>query len=84
LRPPSERPLKYPARSQADLAPERADIVSTQYYDWFSKNAYLAQYGVWRVAPFLETFGEFPPSQRVASFSSDQMIESLQNSLNTK
>jgi arylsulfatase len=62
---------------------ERADSVSDQYYDWLSKNAYLLQYAVWRVAPFLQTFKEFPPSQRVASFSIDQMIESLQKSLAT-
>ena len=54
---------------------ERADIVSDQYDDWFAKNAYLLQYGTWRVAPFLQTFKEFPPSQRSASFSIDQMVE---------
>jgi len=50
----------------------------------FAKNAYLAQYGVWRVAPFLQTFKEYPPSQRPASFSIDQMVESIEKSLNTK
>ena len=52
---------------------ERRDIVSDQYYDWLAQNAYLIQYGVWRVAPFLETFKEYPPSQRPASFSIDQV-----------
>ncbi|PSJ60635.1 arylsulfatase [Kumtagia ephedrae] len=60
---------------------ERADVVSDQYYDWLAQNAYLIQYGVWRVAPFLQTFKEFPPSQRPASFSVDQMIDALMNSL---
>jgi arylsulfatase len=60
---------------------ERADVVSDQYYDWFAKNAYIVQYGVWRVAPFLQTFREYPPSQRVASFSVDQMIDALMRSL---
>jgi arylsulfatase len=60
---------------------ERADIVSDQYYDWLAKNAYLIQYGVWRVAPFLQTFRDYPPSQRPASFSIDQMIDSLMSSL---
>ncbi len=60
---------------------ERADVVSDQYYDWLAKNAYLIQYGVWRVAPFLQTFREFPPSQRSASFSVDQMVEALMRSL---
>lgn len=60
---------------------ERADIVSDQYYDWTARNAYLIQYGVWRVAPFLQTFKEYPPSQRPASFSVDQMIEAIMASL---
>jgi len=60
---------------------ERADVVSDQYYDWMTKNAYLAQYGVWRVAPFLQTFREYQPSQRPASFSIDQMVEGLMRSL---
>lgn len=60
---------------------ERADVVSDQYYDWMTKNAYLAQYGVWKVAPFLQTFKDYPPSQRSASFSIDQMIEALMRSV---
>ena len=60
---------------------ERADVVSDQYYDWMAKNAYLIQYGVWRVAPFLQTFKEFPPSQRSASFSIDQMVDALMKTL---
>ena len=60
---------------------ERADVVSDQYYDWLAKNAYLIQYGVWRVAPFLQTFKEFPPSQRSASFSIDQMVDALMKTL---
>ena len=63
---------------------QRADIVSDQYYDWLARNAYLLQYGVWRVAPFLETFKEYPPSQRPASFSIDQMVEALMKSLEQK
>ncbi|WP_112943861.1 MULTISPECIES: arylsulfatase [unclassified Rhizobium] len=60
---------------------ERADVVSDQYYDWMMKNAYLVQYGVYKVAPFLQTFREYPPSQRPASFSVDQMISALMNSI---
>jgi arylsulfatase len=60
---------------------ERADVVSDQYYDWLAKNAYLIQYGVYKVAPFLQTFKDFPPSQRPASFSVDQMVEALMKNL---
>jgi len=63
---------------------ERADIVSDQYYDWSTRNVYLAQYGVWKVAPFLETFKEYPPSQRPPSFSVDQMVDAVMKTLETK
>jgi arylsulfatase len=48
---------------------ERADIVSDQYYDWFSKNDYLLVKGQLKAAAFLQTFVEYPPSQRPASFN---------------
>ncbi|MGH8785505.1 MAG: arylsulfatase [Cupriavidus necator] len=63
---------------------ERADIVSDQYYDWVGKNAYLLAYGVSRVAPFLQTFKEYPPAQRPSSFSIDQMVEALEKSMATQ
>jgi arylsulfatase A-like enzyme len=60
---------------------ERADISSDQYYDWMTKNGYVIQYTLYRVAPFLQTLKEYPPSQRVGSFSIDQMMEALQRSI---
>jgi arylsulfatase len=60
---------------------ERADVVSDQYYDWFAKNAYVVQYTLYRVQPFLVSLKEYPPSQRVGSFSIDQMMETLQRSI---
>jgi len=60
---------------------ERADSVSDQYYDWFAKNAYVMQYTLYRIAPFLQSLKEYPPSQRVGSFSIDQMMEALQKAI---
>jgi hypothetical protein len=60
---------------------ERMDTVSDQYYDWLAKNAYLATYAVSKVAPFLQTFKAYPPSQRPASFTIDQMTESIMKTL---
>ena len=48
---------------------ERADIVSDQYYDWLTKNDYLLVKGQLKAADFLETFVQYPPSQRPASFN---------------
>jgi len=52
---------------------ERADVVSDQFYDWNTKNVYLAGVAVTKSAKFLETFIEYPPSQKPASFSIDQI-----------
>ena len=63
---------------------ERADSVSDQYYDWLAKNDFMIGYAVAKVAPFLETFKTYPPSQRPASFSVDQMTDALMKSLDAK
>ncbi|MFI4943329.1 MAG: arylsulfatase [Burkholderiales bacterium] len=60
---------------------ERADVVSDQYYDWFAQNAYVVQYTLYRVKPFLASLKEYPPSQKVGSFSIDQMMEALERSV---
>ena len=54
---------------------ERADIVSDQYEDWLTKNVYLTEIGTQKAAAFLQTFVDYPPSQRPASFSIDQVQE---------
>lgn len=52
---------------------ERADVVSDQYNDWLTKNAYLAFIGSAKAGEFLQTFVEWPPSQNPPSFSTDQI-----------
>lgn len=56
---------------------ERADIVSNQYDDWLVKNDYLAFLGTAKASAFLQTFVDYPPSQRPASFSIDQVREQV-------
>jgi arylsulfatase len=57
---------------------ERADITSNTYWDWLIDRAYLAYGAQAYVANFLATFREFPPSQRAASFTVDQIMEELE------
>jgi len=60
---------------------ERADVTSNTYYDWLmSDGAAVIIAGPAVVSQFLATFKEFPPSQRAASFSIDQVMEKLQRS----
>ncbi|MGH7184986.1 MAG: sulfatase-like hydrolase/transferase, partial [Pseudomonadota bacterium] len=66
--------LRVPKMFNLRMDPfERADVVSDQYYDWFTKNVYLMAEATMKAAAFLETFVAYPPSQRPASFSIDQI-----------
>jgi arylsulfatase len=56
---------------------ERATITSNTYYDWLLDRAYLLVPAQAYVGRFLETFQEFPPRQKAASFSLDQVMEKL-------
>ncbi|HEY7293082.1 MAG TPA: arylsulfatase [Vicinamibacterales bacterium] len=74
--------LRVPKAFNLRMDPyERADVVSDQYYDFFTKNAYVMQWAMYRIQPFLESLKEYPPSQRVGTFSIDQMMESLTRSI---
>ncbi|MBS7542954.1 arylsulfatase [Ancylobacter oerskovii] len=57
---------------------ERADIVSDQYDDWRSKNAYLIAYMSGKAGAFLQSFIDYPPSQVPASFTIDQVSRDIE------
>ena len=57
---------------------ERADITSNTYYDWLLDHAFMAIPAQAYVAQMLQTFAEFPPRQKSASFNLDQVITKLQ------
>ena len=61
---------------------ERADITSNTYYDWMLEHAYIVYGAQAVVGKFLDTFREFPPSQRAGSFTIDQAMEKLKRNLN--
>ncbi|MCP6758529.1 MAG: arylsulfatase [Fischerella sp. CENA71] len=56
---------------------ERADITSNTYYDWFLDHDYIVLAAQAIVTQFLETFKEFPPRQKPASFTIDQALEKM-------
>ena len=56
---------------------ERADITSNTYWDWYMSKGYMIMGAQAVVAPFLETFREFPPRQKAASFTIDQALEKM-------
>ncbi len=57
---------------------ERADVTSNTYYDWFIDNDYIALAATFVMTQFLQTFVEFPPRQKAASFTIDQAVEKLE------
>jgi len=62
---------------------ERADITSNTYYDWMMSNVGIMYGGIAMAGEFLDTFKEFPPSQRAASFTIDQAVENMRKNLET-
>jgi arylsulfatase len=56
---------------------ERATVTSNSYYEWLLDRAYLLVPAQAYVARFMETFKEFPPRQKAASFSLDRVMEKL-------
>jgi arylsulfatase len=60
---------------------ERADVTSNTYWDWYLSKAYMIMPAQALVAKFLETFKEFPPRQKAASFTIDQVMQKIEDSL---
>ncbi len=57
---------------------EIADYDSNTYWDWLLDHAFLGVPTQAVVGEFLATFKEFPPRQKPASFTIDQVMEKLQ------
>ncbi len=57
---------------------ERADITSNTYYDWYLDHDFIFYGSQFIVTEFLETFKEFPPAQKPASFTIDQALVKMQ------
>jgi arylsulfatase len=71
-------PLRIPLVLNLRRDPyERAPITSNTYYDWLIDRAFLLVPAQAYVGKFLETFKEYPPRQKAASFSLDRVMEKL-------
>ena len=56
---------------------ERGDK-SSMYDQWFIHHAYMMYGGTALVAQWLESFKEFPPRQKPASFNLDEVMSKIQ------
>jgi arylsulfatase len=71
-------PLRVPKIFNLRTDPyERADVTSNTYYDWLISHVYLLVPAQAGVAQFLQSFKEFPPRQKAASFSVDQVMDKM-------
>jgi arylsulfatase A-like enzyme len=71
-------PLRVPLIFNLRRDPyERAQITSNTYYDWLIDRVFFLVPAQQYVGNFLQTFVEYPPRQRAASFSLEQVMEKL-------
>jgi arylsulfatase len=59
-------------------------VTSNTYYDWMIDRVFFLVPAQAYVANFLGTFKEFPPRQKPASFSIDQVMEKMLTSTGSK
>ncbi len=70
--------LRVPKVFNLRLDPyERADVTSNTYYDYLLDRAFLLVPAQDILAQFLQTFQDYPPRQKAASFSIDQVMQTL-------
>ncbi|HEY4132788.1 MAG TPA: arylsulfatase [Gemmatimonadaceae bacterium] len=62
---------------------ERADVTSNTYWDWYMWKAYMIMAAQAIVQPFLDSFKEYPPRQKAASFTIDQALQKMSESFNS-
>ena len=75
-------PLRLPKLFNLRTDPfERADTTSNTYYDWFIDHVYIIMAAQAIVARFLAAFKDFPPRQKAASFTIDQAIQKMNDSV---
>jgi arylsulfatase len=71
-------PLRVPLIFNLRRDPyERAQLTSNTYYDWLIDRVFLLVPAQTYVGNFLKTFQEYPPRQKAASFTLDQVMDEL-------
>jgi len=69
-------PLRVPLIFNLRRDPyEQATVTSNSYHEWQVDRAYLLVPAQEYVGKFLETFKEYPPRMKAASFSLDKVME---------
>jgi arylsulfatase len=78
-------PLRMPLLFNLRRDPyERSQLTSNTYNDWMLDHAFFLVSAQQYVGKFLNTFKEYPPRQKAASFSVDQVMEQLQQGIGSR
>jgi arylsulfatase len=74
-------PLRVPKLYNLRTDPfERADVTSNTYWDWYMTKGYMIMAAQAIVGQFLQTFKDYPPRQKAASFTIDQAMQRMEDS----
>ena len=77
-------PLRLPKLFDLRADPyERADITSNTYYDWLVSQPFVIFAAQAATVKFLDTFKQYPPRRRAASFSIDQAVDQMRKNIGT-
>jgi arylsulfatase len=72
-------PLRVPMMFNLRTDPfERANITSNTYYDWVLDRIFLIVPSQRVVGAFLQSFMEYPPRMKAASFTVDQVLAKME------
>ena len=63
---------------------ERSQLTSNTYYDWVLDHVFLLVPAQEYVGKFMQTFVEYPPRQKAASFSLEKVMETLEQGATSK
>jgi arylsulfatase A-like enzyme len=63
---------------------EQADITSNTYFDWMIDRAWILIPAQAVVGQFLQTFAAYPPRQKAASFSLEQILDRLKRGMESR
>jgi len=78
-------PLRLPKVFNLRRDPyEIADVTSNTYWDWVLDHAFILVPAQQYVGRFLATFKDFPPRQKAASFSLDQVMDALEEGMHAQ
>jgi hypothetical protein len=75
-------PLRVPKIFNLRTDPyERADVTSNTYYDWILDHTWVAVPMQAFVFQMIQSFAQFPPRQKPASFGLDEVLAKLQTGI---